>query len=153
MNIHTQNLFFGSAHLETHEASCRHRVFFRSRSPKRLANWYQKHLGIQVKDGLSVFAWRGLTDPRRRGHTVWAIFPERTDYFGEKTQGFMINYRVKNLSKTIEKLREEGVRVDEKIQETSYGSFGWAVDVEGNRIELWEPPRNYRAPEGQFPSE
>ncbi len=108
---------------------------------------------MPVKDRSSVFAWRGFADPKRKGHTVWAVFPEPTSYFGKKNQRFMINYRVKNLSRTLKELREEGVKVDEKIERTSYGNFGWAVDPDGNRIELWEPPRNYRTPEKQFPSE
>ncbi len=65
----------------------------------------------------------------------------------------MINYRVKNLRDVLRELRHEGVGVDEKIEETSYGKFGWIADPEGNRIELWEPPRTYRSLEEQLPSE
>jgi len=128
-------------------------VFFRAGNSKRLAEWYRKHLGIPVKDGVTVFAWRGLTNPKQKGHTVWAVFPKKTEYFGRKGQQFMINYRVKNLRDVLRELRHEGVGVDEKIEETSYGKFGWIADPEGNRIELWEPPRTYRSLEEQLPSE
>jgi len=128
-------------------------VFFKARNPKRLAEWYRKHLGMPVKGNTTVFAWRGCADPEHKGHTVWALFPEKTDYFGRKKQQVMLNYRVKDLRRTLEELRKEGVMVEGKVEEFSYGKFGWIFDPEGNRIELWEPPRNYRTPEKQFPSE
>ena len=52
----------------------------------------------------------------------------------------MINYRVDDLDAMLEQLRGAGVTVDEKIEESEYGRFGWAMDPEGNRFELWEPP-------------
>lgn len=125
----------------------------RSRSSKKLAQWYEKHLGIPIKDGFAVFAWRGLTDPKKKGHTIWALFSAESEYFGRRKQQVMVNYRVKNLRKTLDQLRREGVKFEKKIEESKYGKFGWITDPEGNRIELWEPPRNYRSPEKQFPSE
>ena len=65
----------------------------------------------------------------------------------------MINYRVKDLNAVMTALRKEGVRVDPKIEELEYGRFGWVVDPEGNRIELWEPPKTNRAPEKTIPME
>jgi predicted enzyme related to lactoylglutathione lyase len=65
----------------------------------------------------------------------------------------MINYRVKNLQKTLAQLRKERVKVAKKVEEFEYGKFAWVFDPEGNKIELWEPPRNYRTVENQFPSE
>ncbi len=129
------------------------RIFLRTRNSKNLARWYKTHLGIPVKDGVAVFAWRSLTDPKQKGHTVWALFSANSDYFGGRKQRVVINYRVKNLQSTLDQLRKEGVKVEHKFEESRYGKFGWIVDPEGNRIELWEPPRNYRSPEKQFPSE
>ena len=128
-------------------------VFLRARNSKKLSEWYRKHLGIPVKGGVSAFAWRALTNPKRKGHTVWALFPNDTNYFGRKKQVVMMNYRVKNLRKTLDALRKERVKVDRKVEESNYGKFGWIFDPEGNKIELWEPPRNYRTPERQYPSE
>jgi len=128
-------------------------VFFRARNSKKLANWYAKHLGIPINEGSAVFAWRAFSDRNRMAHTIWSAFPKDTDYFGRKTQQFMINYRVKNLRSVLKKLREEGVRVDKRTENTSYGKFGWIIDPEGNRIELWQPPINYQSIEKQFPSE
>ena len=65
----------------------------------------------------------------------------------------MINYRVKNLRQLLGMLRREGVVVARKVEESEYGKFGWITDPEGNRIELWEPPKAYRAPEEDIPME
>ena len=72
---------------------------------------------------------------------------------GPDGASFMINYRVKDLDGVIAALRKEGVTVDPKIEELEYGRFGWVVDPEGNRIELWEPPKANRAPEKSIPME
>jgi predicted enzyme related to lactoylglutathione lyase len=52
----------------------------------------------------------------------------------------MINYRVEDLHAVLVALREEGCDVDPKTEESEYGKFGWVMDPDGNRIELWEPP-------------
>ncbi len=53
----------------------------------------------------------------------------------------MINYRVKNLDQLLEQLRSEGVTVEDPVEELEYGRFGWIIDPEENKIELWEPAR------------
>lgn len=125
----------------------------RARNSKKLAEWYRKHFGLPVKGGVTVFAWRSFRDPKRKGHTIWALFEKDTEYFGDSRQQVMINYRVRNLRNTLNALRLEGVKIEGKIEESRYGKFGWIYDLEGNKVELWEPPRNYRTPERQFPSE
>lgn len=128
-------------------------IFLKTRNSMKLARWYKEHLGIPVKNGAAVFAWRGFTDPKRKGHTVWALFSAKSEYFGRMEQKVMVNYRVKDLRSILDRLREEGVKVEDKVEETRYGKFGWIFDPEGNRIELWEPPRNYRSPETPLASE
>ena len=122
-------------------------IFFKARDPKALGRWYRQHLGIQVEDTTALFAWKGGKEGKVQGHTVWSIFPEDTKYFGENGASFMINYRVKDLEAVLETLRHEGVVVARKIEESEYGRFGWIVDPDGNRIELWEPPSVDRQPE------
>src|SRR5256712_10381624 len=102
---------------------------------------------------VALFAWRRVVDGKRVGHTVWSIFPADTSYFEEHAASFMINYRVKDLDSVMTALRKEGVTVEPKIEEVEYGPFGWVVDPEGNRIELWEPPKANRAPEKSIPME
>ena len=128
-------------------------IFFKARNPEALARWYREHLGISIEGMVALFAWRSGKDGKRVGHTVWSIFPSDTSYFGEHAASFMINYRVKDLNAVMAALRKEGVTVDPKIEELEYGRFGWVVDPEGNRIELWEPPKANRAPEKSIPME
>lgn len=116
-------------------------VFFKARDRAVLGEWYRRHLGIDVQEGgFAVFRWRDETDPERGGATVWSLFPEDTEYFGSKDQRAMINYRVADLDAVLAALRREGVTVDERVEETPEGRFGWITDPEGNRIELWQPP-------------
>jgi predicted enzyme related to lactoylglutathione lyase len=119
-------------------------IFFRSDDPKKLAGWYEKHLGIQSNaDGSgAMFEWRDAMNPEIKGMTVWSIFPRNTSYFGTGAQSAMINYRVENLDGLLELLKQEGVEIDPHREDYDYGRFAWIVDPEGNRIELWEPPKS-----------
>lgn len=76
---------------------------------------------------------------------MWSMFPEASKYFSPSTAPFMVNYRVKDLRAILDTLRAEGCTVDDKTEESQFGKFGWVMDCEGNRIELWEPPP------GRFP--
>jgi len=119
-------------------------VFFKAKNPAKLGAWYKKHLGLPVDDawGGCSFDWRDAAQPKKKGSTAWSPFAADTKYFGPGKQGHMINYRVANLKKVLAALKKEGVWVDPKSGEKSdFGKFGWIKDGEGNRIELWEPPR------------
>ena len=108
-------------------------VFFRASDPDALRAWYARHLGIAMEDYGTTFT-AGPGD-----QTVWAPFPADTEYFGSRDQQLMVNFRVRDLDAMLEQLRASGVAVDERVHEQEYGRFGWAVDPEGNRFELWEP--------------
>jgi predicted enzyme related to lactoylglutathione lyase len=114
-------------------------VFFKAHDAPKLAAWYREHLGIVSEGGFHSFEWLEKEDPSKEGSTVWAVFPDTTKYFGASKSPVMINYRVANLDYVLAQLRKEGVTVDDKVQDESYGKFGWATDPEGNRFELWEP--------------
>ena len=108
-------------------------VFFRSRDPEALTRWYVEHLGLEASEHGPVLL-RASAD----AITVWAPFPEGTDYIGGPAQ-WMVNFRVRDLDAMLRQLRERGVEVEDKTEDYDYGRFGWARDPEGNRIELWEP--------------
>lgn len=115
-------------------------VFFKARDPEKLRAWYQQHLGLEFDAyGSVVFSCPDEAEQRKRAQTVWSLFPSDTKYFDPSKAAFMINYRVENLASLLEQLRNEGVEVDERTEEYEYGRFGWIMDPEGNRIELWEP--------------
>lgn len=116
-------------------------IFFKAKDPKALGAWYKQHLGIDVQAwGGAAFAWKGPDNPDGVGTTAWNPFAADTGYFGPGPASFMINYRVDDLQALLAALRAEGVQVDDKVDESEYGKFGWIVDLEGNRVELWEPP-------------
>lgn len=118
-------------------------VFFKSSDPKATQAWYQKHLGFVAGDDNSIlFEWKDVDQPEQSGYTVWAPFKEATKYFEPSQKQFMINFRVENLKELLEQLKREGVQVVGEMQEESYGKFGWIMDPEGNKIELWEPVDN-----------
>ncbi len=116
-------------------------IFFKGKNPDELSAWYREHLGIPMDDNhVSIFRWREHDDPEHEATTVWSIFPHDTTYFGPGDAPFMINYRVADLDAVLEQLRAEGVRIDEKREDSEYGRFAWIFDPDGNRIELWQPP-------------
>jgi catechol 2,3-dioxygenase-like lactoylglutathione lyase family enzyme len=115
-------------------------IFFKSKDPDKLRAWYQKHLGLEPDAyGSVVFDCRDGEVSEKAAQTVWSLFPTDTKYFDPSNASFMINYRVENLDELLKLLRSEGVEVDERTEEYDYGRFGWIMDPEGNRIELWEP--------------
>jgi len=116
-------------------------VFFKARDPKALGEWYRRHLGMNVEDwGGVAFPWVTPDNPGGVGTTVWSPFKQDTGYFAPSEKPYMINFRVHDLHALLEVLRNEGCAVDEKVEESQFGKFGWVMDPEGNRLELWEPP-------------
>ena len=115
-------------------------VFFKAKDPEKLRAWYHEHLGLQFdSSGSTVFDCPADEEQRQIAQTTWSLFPADTEYFNPSRASFMINYRVENLAHVLDQLRNEGVEVDERVEEFEYGRFGWVMDPEGNRIELWEP--------------
>jgi len=115
-------------------------VFFKSPDPKRLAEWYRIHLGMNVEEwGGVAFQW-SADNPTGTGTTVWSPFKEDTDYFAPSRAAFMINYRVDDLHALLAALRAEGCQVEDKVDESEYGKFGWVLDPDGNKLELWQAP-------------
>ena len=115
-------------------------IFFKAKDPDQLREWYRKHLGIEV-EGWGGFAFKWSDDPQADGGTTaWTIFPDTTKYFAPSDKPFMINFRVADLHALVAELRAAGANVDEKVDESEFGKFGWVIDPEGNRLELWEPP-------------
>jgi predicted enzyme related to lactoylglutathione lyase len=112
-------------------------AFFKARDVKALSAWYREHLGVPIGDeGYANFEWAA---DRPDGSTAFAIFPADTDYFSPGDAPFMLNFRVDDLDAVLSRLRDLGDPVDDNTMDEGYGRFGWVVDPEGNRIELWEP--------------
>jgi predicted enzyme related to lactoylglutathione lyase len=117
-------------------------IFFKAQDPEKLGEWYRKHLGLEVEEygGVTFREGQSVAEPKRQAYTVWSPFAADTEYFAPSQKPFMINFRVTDLDALLAQLRRDGVTVDERAEKSEFGYFGWAMDPEGNRIELWEPP-------------
>lgn len=115
-------------------------IFFQARDPKALQAWYRTHLGIDVQDwGGTALMWS--EDPNAtKGMTIWSVGSAGGDQFAPSKAPFMINYRVHDLHALLDALRAEGCNVLDKTDDSEYGKFGWVIDPEGNKVELWQPP-------------
>jgi len=114
-------------------------IFFKSKDPKAINEWYKTHLGFDTSPYGTSFEWREMDDSTKKGLTQWNPFPEHTKYFEPSAKDFMINYRVTNIETLVEQLKNEGVTIVDKIEDSDYGKFVHILDIEGNKIELWEP--------------
>ena len=116
-------------------------IFFSARDPGALQAWYKQHLGVDVKPwGGAAFEWADAAGNPIKGTTAWSIGPADGKHFAPSKSTFMVNYRVENLVALLKALRSEGCNVLEKMDDSAYGKFGWVMDPEGNKVELWEPP-------------
>ncbi len=114
-------------------------IFFKCKDPNKMKEWYKTHLGFDTNQYGATFEWQQGADPIKKGSTQWSPFAETTKYFEPSTKDFMINYRVENLEALVEQLKNEGVTIVDKIEAFEYGKFIHIIDVEGNKVELWEP--------------
>ena len=113
-------------------------VFFKSADRNQMREWYSEHLGLADQGQGVTLPWREHDDPQKEHVTVWTVFPASTDYI-PATQTFMINYIVDDLDALLDRLKQEGVKIDAKRIDESYGRFAWIYDPDGNKIELWQP--------------
>jgi predicted enzyme related to lactoylglutathione lyase len=114
-------------------------IFFKCKDPNKMKEWYQKHLGLNTNQYGAVFEWRQGADTTKKGFTQWSPFNEKTKYFEPSTKDFMINYRVENIETLVAELKKNGVIIVDTIETFEYGKFVHILDVEGSKVELWEP--------------
>ncbi|HLX90060.1 MAG TPA: hypothetical protein VKR32_00170 [Puia sp.] len=114
-------------------------IFFKCKDPKKIREWYQANLGLNSSQYGAVFEWHQGADSTKKGFTTWSPFKETTKYFDPSTRDFMINYRVEDLEGLLGELKKNGVTVVDTILTVDYGKFVHILDVEGNKVELWEP--------------
>lgn len=116
-------------------------IFFKAKDPAALGAWYKTHLGIDVQDwGGAAFRWIDEAGSPTPGTTIWSVCSAEGEMFAPSKSSFMVNFRVDDLRALLEALRREGCNVLEKSDEAEYGKFGWVIDPEGNKVELWQPP-------------
>ena len=115
-------------------------IFFAAKDPQAQAAWYRRHLGIDVQSwGGAAFSWSDASGTPVGGSTAWCLRPAGPEAFAPGTAPFMVNYRVADLHALLAALRDEGCQVLDPVDDPDFGKFGWVIDPEGNKIELWEP--------------
>jgi predicted enzyme related to lactoylglutathione lyase len=113
-------------------------VFFKSHDSKKLYEWYSKWLGMELEDwGIAYFPGNLPANAQ----TVWSAFDSSTNYFAPSEKEFMFNLIVDDIESAINQVRQGGAEIIGKIEELEYGSFGWFIDPDGNKVELWQPPK------------
>lgn len=117
-------------------------IFFKCKDPQKMKDWYQKHLGLDTDAYGTCFEWKQADEPEKKGYTQWSPFPEDSKYMEPSKRDFMINYRVENLDALVKELKSEGIEFTDEIEAFDYGKFIHLMDIEGNKIELWEPKDN-----------
>ena len=114
-------------------------IFFKTKNPKEMKDWYNKNLGLVTDEFGSQFEFRNANNPDEINYLQWSPFEDDTKYFAPSEKEFMINYRVENLVELVAELKKDGVEIVDEIEEFEYGKFVHIMDPEGNKIELWEP--------------
>jgi len=114
-------------------------VFFKSDDPKAMREWYAKNLGVPATDYGATFDWLEKEDPKKEGSTTWSPFKQDSKYFEPSKKDFMINYRVEDIEGLVADLKASGVTIVDAIEDSPYGKFVHILDLEGNKVELWEP--------------
>jgi predicted enzyme related to lactoylglutathione lyase len=117
--------------------------FIKANDPKGLAEWYEKHLGI-IFNGTVYTDWQfeNKDGSKKTGNNVLSFFKSDSDYFAPSEKQVMVNFIVKDLFALLAVLKEEGVTIVGEPMDEEYGKFGWIIDPDDNKIELWEPPKN-----------
>lgn len=113
-------------------------IFFKCADVQKTKAWYAKHLGLDTDDYGCTF-WQPHLDKDERSSQQWSPFKMESTYFGKEDQQFMINYKVEDLDALINQLKDEGVEVVGEIERFEYGNFGWIIDCDGRKVELWQP--------------
>ncbi|HNZ43102.1 MAG TPA: VOC family protein [Bacteroidales bacterium] len=118
-------------------------IFFKCQNPEKVKTWYKTHLGFQTDEYGMRFEWLESSDTSKKGSTQWSVFNETANYFDPSPKDFMINYRVNDLEGLVKQLQFDGVTILDTMETYEYGKFIHILDIEGNKIELWEPDYNY----------
>ena len=114
-------------------------IFFKAENPDQVKAWYNENLGLKVDDFGAPFEFRNANRPDETNYLNWDAFVDTTSYFNPSEKQFMINYRVQNLEGLVRKLKQNGVTIVDEMVTVEYGKFIHMMDLEGNKIELWEP--------------
>lgn len=115
-------------------------VFIKCKDRAAMMDWYKNRLGIDLEEWGATFSPSKFQETHPGGYQVLSLNAHDTKYFAPSTASFMLNFTVSNLDELLPVLKEEGVNVIDKSEESEYGKFAWLLDPDGNKVELWQPP-------------
>ena len=107
-------------------------VFFKSANRDQMREWYSKHLGLGDKGQGAMLPWRTRRPAKGTRYSL-TVFPASTKYFDPSPAPFMINYIVDDMDALLDRLEQEGVKIDDKRMDESYGRFAWIYDSDGKQ--------------------
>jgi predicted enzyme related to lactoylglutathione lyase len=119
-------------------------IFFKSKNPQKITEWYAQNLGMVPNDYGSLFEFR-TAEEQQKAYLQWSPMPQETHYYAPSQESFMINYRVQHIEALVEQLRAQGVTICNEIESYAYGKFVHILDPEGRKLELWEPVDSFFA--------
>jgi len=110
-------------------------VFFKSPDPGKLKAWYIQHLGFPADEDPGVsFSNKNLPDS---AYVVWGPFAADTRYFDPADKAYMFNLVIDDLDDALQQVA--GAEIVGEVEEYDFGRFGWFLDPDGNKVELWQP--------------
>ncbi|MEN8927775.1 MAG: VOC family protein [Flavobacteriales bacterium] len=122
-------------------------IFFKSHNPGKLNKWYQDNLGLKNGPFGARYEWQELHgDSTRMGSLQWSAMSDKGNYFLPSSKDFMINYRVENLERLVADLKKDSIPLLDSVAIYPYGKFIHLLDIEGNKIELYEPNYEFKLP-------
>lgn len=114
-------------------------VFFKSPDPEALAKWYQKWLAMDLGYPYGI-SFKTDIVPKNGCH-VWTPFKADTEYFNPSNNNYMFNFIVDDLDEMLNQIKPSGCNIMAETERGEYGDFGWFIDPDGNKVELWQPPQ------------
>jgi len=108
-------------------------VFYKVADKDAYLAWWRDHMGLVPTDWAN-FEWM----PDGKGRAMMSPFANDSDYLAPSKAQFMINLRVDDVAALIDRAQLGGAEVIGEVENTEYGIFGWFIDPEGIKIELWQ---------------
>ncbi len=116
-------------------------IFFKCKDPDKMREWYQKHLGLNTNKYGAVFEWhQGGRQYQKRIYTMEPFPMRKQKYFEPSAKDFMIELQSRKHGSSCCGIEKKiSVTIVDSIETVEYGKFVHILDIEGNKIELWEP--------------
>ena len=114
-------------------------VFIRSPDPDGLYAWYSRCLGVDRPDLCGVTS---PAVPASRNPLLWSIVDGDPNSLDHGRKDFAFNLIVNDVDAALRDIADAGGTVVGEAESGEKGRFGWFIDPDGNKVELWQPKMN-----------